>query len=106
MSIGASKGATIDAGDTALAHALLFGEDQGRYLVTVPTETARFFALNAEGAGVPFRELGVVGGDMLSLTAPVQAAISVKELAGIHEAWFPEFMDTARRAQAAEEEIA
>lgn len=102
MCIAASKGATVDAGDTALAHALLFGEDQGRYLVTVPAENARFFALNAEGAGVPFRELGVVGGDTLSLTAPVQAAISVKELAGIHESWFPDFMDTAHRAQAAE----
>jgi len=102
MCIGAGKGATIDAGDSAPAHAVLFGEDQGRYLVTVPAETARFFALNAEGAGVPFRELGVVGGDTLSLTAPVQASISVKELAGIHESWFPDFMDTARRAEAAE----
>jgi phosphoribosylformylglycinamidine (FGAM) synthase-like enzyme len=84
------------------AHALLFGEDQGRYLVTVPAENARFFALNAEGAGVPFRELGVVGGDTLSLTAPVQVAISVKELAGIHESWFPDFMDATAHAEAAE----
>jgi len=102
MCISAGKGATVDAGDTAPTHALLFGEDQGRYLVTVNAESARFFALNAEGAGVPFRELGTVGGDDLSLTAPVQVAISVTELAGIHESWFPDFMDATRHAEAAE----
>jgi phosphoribosylformylglycinamidine synthase len=68
----------------------------------VNPEHARFFALNAEGAGVPFRELGTVGGETLSLTAPVQVAISVTELAGIHETWFPEFMDATRHAEAAE----
>ena len=102
MCIASGKGATIDAGDAGPAHALLFGEDQGRYLVTVNAENARFFALNAEGAGVPFRELGAVGGEMLSLTAPVHVAISVTELAGIHESWFPEFMDASRHAEAAE----
>ncbi|GAB4349296.1 MAG: phosphoribosylformylglycinamidine synthase subunit PurL [Oricola sp.] len=102
MCIASGKGATIDAGDSGPAHALLFGEDQARYLVTVKAEDARFFTLNAEGAGVPFRELGTVGGDTLSLTAPVHVAISVRELAGIHESWFPEFMDATRHAEAAE----
>ncbi|MCI5075432.1 phosphoribosylformylglycinamidine synthase subunit PurL [Oricola sp.] len=102
MCIASGKGATVDAGDALPAHALLFGEDQGRYLVTVPAETARFFALNAEGAGVPFRELGTVGGETLALTAPVQVAISVRQMADIHEAWFPDFMDRSRHAEAAE----
>jgi phosphoribosylformylglycinamidine synthase II len=102
MCMASGKGITADAGDTGPAHALLFGEDQARYLVTVTEKNARFFALNAEAAGVPFRELGTVGGDKLSLTAPVTVAISVKELARIHESWFPEFMDATRHAEAAE----
>ncbi|MFZ2102070.1 MAG: phosphoribosylformylglycinamidine synthase subunit PurL [Oricola sp.] len=102
MCIASGKGAAIDAGDTAPAHALLFGEDQGRYLVTVKAADAQFFAANAEGAGVPFRQLGLVGGENLSLTAPTQVSISVKDLATIHESWFPDFMDAGRRAEAAE----
>jgi len=102
MCMASGKGVTVDAGDAGPAHALLFGEDQGRYLVTVSAELARFFALNAEGAGVPFRELGTVGGDILALTAPVPVSISVNELSAIHESWFPDFMDASHRAEAAE----
>ncbi|WP_421849296.1 phosphoribosylformylglycinamidine synthase subunit PurL [Oricola sp.] len=102
MCIASGLGATIDAGDTGNAHALLFGEDQGRYIVAVQPDNAHFFALNAEGAGVPFRRLGDAGGDALTLTAPVPVAISVKQMADMHEAWFPAFMETTERREAAE----
>lgn len=60
MAIKSGKGATLDAGD-GLPHALLFGEDQARYVISATPEMAKLIALNAEGAGVPFRILGTVG---------------------------------------------
>ncbi len=72
------------------AHALLFGEDQARYVITVPAELADFVCINAEDAGVPFRRLGRVGGDALALDGLLD--VSVEQLRNAHEAWFPAFM--------------
>ena len=78
-------------------HALLFGEDQARYIVTLPPDLANFVCMNAEGAGVPFRRLGTVGGD--SLTIDGMLSISVEELRDAYESWFPDYMDgTAAQA--------
>ena len=49
------------------AHAFLFGEDQGRYVVTArPEDVAALFA-DAQAAGVPAARLGTTGGDALTL---------------------------------------
>ncbi len=89
MAIKSGKGAVLDAGD-GLPHALLFGEDQARYVVAVSPEMAQLVALNAEGAGVPFRILGKVGGDRLKFGALVD--IGVADLTHAYESWFPDFM--------------
>ncbi len=91
MALAAQQGMEIEI-DAAggPAHAQLFGEDQGRYVVTVPSELANFVCGNAEGAGVPFRRLGTVGGDRLTIGALF--SISLKELRDSHESWFPDFM--------------
>jgi len=72
-------------------HAQLFGEDQGRYVATVSPELARFVCMNAEGAGVPFRRLGTVGGGRLTIDPLL--SISVEELRESHESWFPAYMN-------------
>ena len=71
-------------------HAWLFGEDQGRYLLTVaPDELTRVLE-DARKAGVPARPLGETGGAALTLQGG--DAISIARLAEAHEAWFPRYM--------------
>ncbi|MNL80945.1 Phosphoribosylformylglycinamidine synthase 2 [compost metagenome] len=74
-----------------MAHALLFGEDQARYVLAVPADLANFLQANAEGAGVPFRALGTVGGDSVVIDDLVN--VSVADLGAAHEGWFPGFMN-------------
>ncbi|TCL73555.1 phosphoribosylformylglycinamidine synthase subunit PurL [Rhizobium sp. BK251] len=101
MAMSSDKGMSIDLGEgRGMAHALLFGEDQARYVMAVPADVANFLCANAEGAGVPFRRLGTVGGSDLSieglLTLPIQ------QLREAHESWFPDFMDDGATLAAAE----
>lgn len=100
MAIASGHGMDIDLSSSpGPSHALLFGEDQGRYVVSVSDELANYVAASAEGAGVPFRILGKVTGDSLSVEGLL--SIPVSTLRATHESWFPSFMDTAA-AMAAE----
>ncbi|MFP1633249.1 phosphoribosylformylglycinamidine synthase subunit PurL [Zhengella sp. ZM62] len=89
MCLAAGVGADIDIGD-GQAHALLFGEDQARYVVAVGADMANWLTINAEGAGLPFRILGKAGGS--ALTAGSILSISLDEMKQAHESWFPDFM--------------
>lgn len=102
MCMASGKGMTIGAGEAHPAHALMFGEDQARYVVTVSAENANMISVNAEGSGVPFRVLGVVGGDALTLTGSASATISVATMKNAHESWFPDYMDKSPALQAAQ----
>ena len=89
--IGASLEADI-AGDLPLP-AYLFGEDQGRYLLTVPASGAAALLDAAAAAGVPARRIGTTGG--ADLTLPGGDPISVADLRAAHESWFPAYMATS-----------
>jgi phosphoribosylformylglycinamidine synthase len=92
MAIASDKGLRIDLVESkGLPHALLFGEDQARYVVAVPADVADFVCINAESAGVPFRRLGTVEGDVLAVEGLL--SVSVQQLREAHESWFPAFMD-------------
>ncbi len=94
MAISSDKGAMVSlAGSNGLPHGNLFGEDQARYVITVPSSLAAFVVGNAEGAGVPCRRLGTVGGDKLVVDDLI--SLSIEELRSAHESWFPDFMDSA-----------
>ena len=93
MCIASGKGMNVVVGDEEPMHALLFGEDQARYLITVPVDMARFLQINAADAGVPFNVLGSVGGDMLHIKGSTTANIAVSALSSAHEGWFPDYMD-------------
>jgi len=96
MAIASGIGAAIEtpAGDAAVA---FFGEDQGRYLLTVALRPGdgELEALleDARKAGVSLIPIGVTGGRELKLGAA--RAISVGELKEAHEGWFPRFMQDA-----------
>jgi phosphoribosylformylglycinamidine synthase subunit PurL len=91
MAMAGRIGVTVrELPETAPAHAMLFGEDQARYLVTTPAEEAVDIAARARAAGVPAMVIGTVGGSDVVL--PGGEAIGVAELEAAHEGWFPNFM--------------
>ncbi|MCT7375184.1 phosphoribosylformylglycinamidine synthase subunit PurL [Chelativorans salis] len=89
MAMASGIGARIEApaGEPVAA---FFGEDQGRYVVTVPSEQAERLMDEAREAGVPLTAIGATEGSELKLGGA--RAISVSELKKAHEGWFPQFM--------------
>ncbi|MCB2107939.1 MAG: phosphoribosylformylglycinamidine synthase II, partial [Rhodobacteraceae bacterium] len=78
----------IDPG--APRHGLLFGEDQGRYIVTVSPENAKRVINTVDEMGLPVRVLGRTGGDKISIDGA--GALALKALRALNEAWFPSYM--------------
>ncbi|MGI9352139.1 MAG: phosphoribosylformylglycinamidine synthase subunit PurL [Rhizobiaceae bacterium] len=99
MCMASGKGMEVDVEGSHM-HAALFGEDQSRYVLTMPQSYANMFAANAEGSGVYFSCLGTVGGERLTIGKSV--SLSVSEMTNVHEAWFPSYMEGEPVAQAAE----
>src|SRR5690606_6442338 len=85
MALAGDIGAALDLPAEA---GWLFGEDQGRYLLT--TADADAVLARAAAAGVPARAIGRTGSDALTLNG--QSAISVARLRRAHEDWLPSFM--------------
>ena len=90
MAMAGGIGAAISDLPAGLAHAVLFGEDQARYLVTCSSNEAAAIASQAAAQGVPGAMIGATGGD--ALTLPGVEPISLAELAAAHEAWLPAYM--------------
>jgi phosphoribosylformylglycinamidine synthase II len=82
-------GAALDEPGGGPAHALLFGEDQARYLIT--TSDADTVLAGARAAGVPASVIGQVTGDG-QLTLGPGDSISLDMLRSRHEGWLPEYM--------------
>ena len=89
MCMASRRGAAIDAGDGA-DHAILFGEDQARYLVALAEPDVARFEASAAEADVPLRRLGTAGGDRLSIAGRLD--LTVRALSVAHESWFPSYM--------------
>jgi phosphoribosylformylglycinamidine synthase len=91
MALAGDIGADITLGDSGLpAHAVLFGEDQGRYVVACAADRAAEIADRACRAGVAVRALGTAGGRQLTVDGA--QAISLDDLRTTHEGWLPRFM--------------
>jgi phosphoribosylformylglycinamidine synthase len=93
MAIAGGLGAKIDLEPGIAAHGYLFGEDQGRYLLTAAPEEAKLVRAQAQAAGVACTLIGRTGGDALTLAG--EAAIVVEDLRRLFEAWLPGFMSGA-----------
>jgi phosphoribosylformylglycinamidine synthase len=89
MTLASGIGAEIAVpdGPAPLPHRL-FGEDQGRYLLTC-RDTGPVLDKAAE-AGVPAAIIGLTGGATLTVTGC--ATISVNDLGDTHEGWLPRYM--------------
>jgi phosphoribosylformylglycinamidine synthase II len=90
MAMAGGVGATIEALPAGSAHAVLFGEDQARYLVAVSQAAADAVLAEAKAAGVPGIKLGTTGGAVLSLAG--EGSVEVKTLKSAHENWLPDYM--------------
>jgi phosphoribosylformylglycinamidine synthase len=96
MALEGAVGATVAVLPSGPEHAVLFGEDQARYLVVAPPEKAQTIELEAKARGVPLFTLGATGGDALNLAS--EAPILLAELRRAHESPLPEYMAGNDRA--------
>jgi phosphoribosylformylglycinamidine synthase len=86
MAMAGDKGVRLtNLGQT---NAILFGEDQGRYVIE--TATPQQFLAAAANEGIYAQIIGTVGGDALTLSD--SGAISVRDLKAVNEAWLPAYM--------------
>ena len=88
---GIGAGAVRRSTATLPAHAVWFGEDQGRYLLAVAPDAAEEAVLRARRPAVAAgTHRGAAGGEALSL--PGEDGAAARRLRAAHEAWLPEFM--------------
>ena len=90
MALAGDLGAEVSANDSYTPAQWWFGEDQGRYLVTVPDIKALNEALargtrDDETAQIGFQRIGTVGGDSL-------LGLPLSELRAAHEGFFADWM--------------
>ena len=91
MAIASGIGAQLLAAPASIVpHAYWFGEDQARYVVTVPAEQAGLVLAKMRGAGVACARIGTTGGDAIAIAD--EGAISVASLKDGFEGWLPAYM--------------
>jgi phosphoribosylformylglycinamidine synthase len=91
MAIASGIGARLLAAPGSIVpHAFWFGEDQARYVVTVPAEQAGLVLAKMKGASVPCVRIGTTGGDAIAIAG--EDALSVTALKDGFESWLPAYM--------------
>jgi len=90
MAMASGIGATVNQLNDQSPIPSFFGEDQGRYLVTIRPDDLETILAKAEAAGIFAPWIGNTGGSDLKLGD--SHAISIAKLRQVHENWFPAFM--------------
>lgn len=90
MAMASGIGAVIDMPVSPDLHAHMFGEDQARYVLTVPQQHLERVLADAAARGVPAEVIGKTGGPALRIGTSL--SISVETLHHAHEAWLPAYM--------------
>lgn len=92
MALAGNKGVELFPYEGKLpAHAIWFGEDQGRYILSVSASDAEHVLERARLLALPTRIIGRVSGDD-AITLTNDGEISLSELSAAHEGWFPSLM--------------
>ncbi len=89
MAMAGSKGAALELENAN--HAICFGEDQARYIVTAKASDVELLQKQAQKAGVPIAVIGAVQGDVLQVND--ESLASIAELTQLHENWLPDYME-------------
>jgi phosphoribosylformylglycinamidine synthase len=93
MALASDQGVLLDI-DPAQALALLFGEDQGRYLIAVADPG--LIVAQATRAGVPLAPVGkALGADVAAMGL---FSVPLATLRAAHEAWMPAYMEATADA--------
>jgi phosphoribosylformylglycinamidine synthase len=87
---GGIGGQFLPAPGSIVPHAYWFGEDQARYIVTVPSAEAGLVLAKMKGAGVPCARIGTTGGASIAIAG--ETPVSVAALKADFERWFPAYM--------------
>ncbi|HSJ41593.1 MAG TPA: AIR synthase related protein, partial [Xanthobacteraceae bacterium] len=91
MAMAGKIGAQLLAAPSSIVpHAYWFGEDQARYIVTVPAADAGLVLAKMKGAGVPCARIGTTGGDAIAVAG--EAEVAVNSLNKAFESWLPAYM--------------
>jgi phosphoribosylformylglycinamidine synthase len=91
MAIASGIGAQLLAAPSSIVpHAYWFGEDQARYIVTVPAADAGLVLAKMKGAGVTCARIGTTGGGVIAVAGEPQVAVG--ELSRAFELWLPNYM--------------
>ncbi len=92
MAMAGGIGAVIDMAISPDLHARLFGEDQGRYVISVAAENSDDMLADAARNGIAAEVIGETGGPALRIGSVI--SVSVETLRHAHESWFPGYMAT------------
>jgi phosphoribosylformylglycinamidine synthase II len=91
MAMASGLGAKLEAAPADVpAHGFWFGEDQGRYVVTVAAAAEGDVLARAKAAGLPARRIGDVAGGALAIAG--ERTVPVADLARAFESWLPAYM--------------
>ena len=91
MALAGSIGAALTDYDGPLPlHAMLFGEDQGRYIVAA--READEIRARAQRAGIPVRLIAETGGDAIAIAG--EQGVPLPRLSALHEDWLPHYMSS------------
>ena len=91
MALAGGLGVRLEPAPAGLPeHAGWFGEDQGRYVLSVAPEQLAALQADSRALGLPLRMLGVVAGD--ALVRPGEPPLPLVRLQAAHEAWLPRYM--------------
>jgi phosphoribosylformylglycinamidine synthase len=92
MGIAGGIGALLDeAPDSIVPHAWWFGEDQGRYIVTVNEKDLLSVFTKLKAIEVPCVQIGLTGGHQIAVAG--EGAVHIKALSHAFERWLPAYMN-------------
>src|ERR1700744_4234536 len=91
MAIASDIGAQLLAAPASLVpHGYWFGEDQGRYIVTVATQDAGLVLAKMKGGGVASARIGTTDGEAIAISG--ESPVAIAALKAGFEGWFPAYM--------------
>ena len=91
MCIAGNIGVKLDLNKEEMKIKYLFGEDQGRYIISVPKSFLSSTIKTLEGKGIYSQNIGETRGKKIIINE--QDQISIETLRDLHEKWFKEYME-------------
>jgi phosphoribosylformylglycinamidine synthase len=101
MAMASNIGATVNQLNDVDPIPVFYGEDQGRYVVTISRDNLDLVHEKAKAADIFAPWIGTTGGTSVKLGE--SRAIEIARLRNAHESWFPDFMNDSKAVAAAAE---